>query len=294
MWWVIAPRRLRRGAVRGCLSTLAFGGGATATCSLLLRGGCVVRLEEPPKPAPKRSLGSAEPSKRVGSVNVDQEMLKLRRIFLTGDINDDTARLFVQQLLYLEADDPHAPVTIFINSGGGLVHSGLAILDVMSHVSTPLHTVAYGRCFSIAALLLSAGTRGHRSAFSHARLMIHEPSCSYPKLQCSDIMIKVDELRHTQQILVQVLSVQTGRPREEISQAVARDRYMSVTEAIDFGIIDIVMPSGLPALPQTPRPREVPSGPGTKAELVADIPGTDEADFATQAQFETPAEPTRL
>lgn len=284
------------------MSTLAFGGGAAAICSLLPRGGRVLCLEDPPKTvptripplAPKRAPGSTEPPKRAGSVNVDQEMLKLRRIFLTGDINDDTARVFVQQLLYLEADDPHAPVTIFINSGGGLVHSGLAILDVMSHVSTPLHTVAYGRCFSIAALLLAAGTRGHRSAFSHVRLMIHEPSCSYPKLQCSDIMIKVDELRHTQQTLEQVLSVQTGRPREEISQAVARDRYMSVTEAIDFGIIDTVIPKGLPALPQTPQPLEVPSGLATKTELVADTPGTDAAPPATRALPEAPAEPARL
>ena len=81
-------------------------------------------------------------------------------------------------------------MTIFINSGGGLVHSGLAILDVMSTVSVPLKTVGYGRCFSIAAVLLAAGTPGQRRAYANARLMIHEPSCSYPKLSATDVILK--------------------------------------------------------------------------------------------------------
>eukprot|EP00415_Alexandrium_ostenfeldii_P003337 UN3337 len=119
----------------------------------------------------------------------------------------------------------------------------------MSHVSTPLKTVAYGRCFSIAALLLAAGTPGLRLAYSNARLMIHEPSCSYPKLQCSDIMIKVDELRHTQCTLETILSARTGRPQAEIATAVQRDRYMSVAEAQEFGIIDCVVTSPLLAVP---------------------------------------------
>lgn len=200
-------------------------------------------------PARPAARPSAQGTRRAGSVNVDQEMLHLRRIFITGEINDDSAKVVVQQLLYLEAEDPDAPVTIFINSGGGLVHSGIAILDVMSHVSTPLKTVAYGRCFSIAALLLAAGTPGLRLAYSNARLMIHEPSCSYPKLQCSDIMIKVDELRHTQSTLERILSARTGRPEAEIAAAVQRDRYMSVAEAQEFGIIDNVVTAPLLAVP---------------------------------------------
>jgi ATP-dependent Clp protease protease subunit len=167
-------------------------------------------------------------------------MLKVRRVFLTGDINDDTAKVLVQQLLWLEAEDPHAPVTIFINSGGGLVHSGLAILDFMDSSSMPMKTVAYGRCFSIAALLLAAGTPGHRSAHTNARLMIHEPSCSYQKQTATDIMVKVDELRRMARQLEEILSARTGRSQEEIAAAVARDRYMSVTEAVDFGLIDHV------------------------------------------------------
>eukprot|EP00913_Durusdinium_trenchii_P013451 g12631.t1 len=195
-------------------------------------------------------------------------MLKSRRLFLTGEVNDDSAKVLVQQLLFLEADDPEAPVTIFINSGGGLVHSGLAILDVMRNVSTPLKTVGYGRCFSIAAVLLAAGTPGHRSAYENARLMIHEtgrnnfldsgkhyccahvlwrtqePSCSYPKLSASDVILKAQELRHTKETLEFVLSVLTGKPKADIVDAVARDRYMSVQEAKSFGLLDTVISRG--------------------------------------------------
>ncbi|CAJ1346751.1 unnamed protein product, partial [Effrenium voratum] len=179
--------------------------------------------------------------KPARTVNVDQEMLQSRRIFLTGEVNDDSAKVLIQQLLYLEADDPNAPVTLFINSGGGLVHSGLAIIDVMSSVSMPLKTVGYGRCFSIAAVLLAAGTPGHRCAYERTRLMIHEPSCSYPKLPASDIMVKAEELRKTKQTLEEVLCELTGKPMAQITDMVAKDRYMSVTEARDLGLLDDII-----------------------------------------------------
>lgn len=196
----------------------------------------------PPEPGKAPATPPADPKKVVQrTVNIDQEMLKSRRLFLTGEVNDDMAKIFVQQLLFLEADDPDAPVTIFINSGGGLVHSGLAILDVMANVSTPLKTVCYGRCFSIAAVLLAAGTPGHRSAYEHARLMIHEPSCSYPKLSASDVILKAEELRNTKETLEAVLSRLTGKPLADIVDAVARDRYMSVQEGRDFGLVDSII-----------------------------------------------------
>lgn len=201
----------------------------------------------PPAPAPQASKPASTTSKRSsGSVSVDQEMIKARRLFITGDINDDSVKKLVQELLFLESEDPHEPVVIFINSGGGLVHSGLALLDVMSGVSMPIHTVAYGRCFSIAALLLSAGTPGHRRAYSNARLMIHEPSCSYPKLPATDVMIKAKELNHTQRALEAILAARTGRPQAEVAIAVARDNYMSPLEAKEFGIVDVVLPAKQP------------------------------------------------
>merc|ERR550514_1362527 len=130
------------------------------------------------------------------------------------------------------------PITLFINSGGGLVHSGLAIFDAMSSITPRVETVAYGRCFSIAALLLAAGERGHRSAYKNTRLMVHEPSCSYPKLQTADLIIKVAELENTRRTLEEALSDRTGRPECEISERIGRDMYMSANEAREFGIID--------------------------------------------------------
>jgi len=202
-------------------------------------------LEDKPdktKPDPPNG-GSKKAAPATRTINVDQEMIKTRRVFLTGEVNDESAKVLVQQLMFLQAEDPDAPITLFINSGGGLVHSGLAILDVMSTVTTPVKTVAYGRCFSIAALLLAAGAPGERSAYANARLMIHEPSCSYPKLQASDIMIKAEELRHTKVTLERVLTSLTGRSKAEIGEAVARDNYMSVAEARSFGLIDNIVTS---------------------------------------------------
>jgi len=208
-------------------------------------------------------------------------MLKMRRVFITGDINDDSAKAIVQQLLYLEADDPHAPVTIFINSGGGLVHSGLALLDVIFGVSMPIHTVAYGRCFSIAAILLSCGAPGRRAAYEHTRLMIHEPSCSYPKLQATDIIIKADELRHTQQTLESILSARTGRSQAEIAKSVLRDHYMSAQEAKGFGLVDMVLPPGEasmvltamgPLAPFATGPAAAPAAGATRAATAQDHP----------------------
>jgi len=199
--------------------------------------------------APKKQTPTIRPvqvatssaNKKGSNISIEQEMLKSRRLFLTGEVNDESAKVIVQQLLYMEAEDPVTPVTLFINSGGGLVHSGLAILDVMSHVRMPVHTVAVGRCFSIAALLLSAGTPGHRCAYEHARVMIHEPSCSFPKLQATEMAIKIAELRNTKRVLEQVLGSKTGRSAADISAAIARDQYMSASEACEFGLIDRVV-----------------------------------------------------
>lgn len=232
----------------GCGAFRLGSGAQLRRIAPVLAGAAGAALLWPASPAlqeqsePKAPETGAKKPQRT--VNVDQEMLKSRRLFLTGEVNDDSAKVLVQQLLFLEADDPEAPVTIFINSGGGLVHSGLAILDVMRNVSTPLKTVGYGRCFSIAAVLLAAGTPGHRSAYENARLMIHEPSCSYPKLSASDVILKAEELRHTKETLEFVLSVLTGKPKADIVDAVARDRYMSVQEAKSFGLLDTVISRG--------------------------------------------------
>eukprot|EP00927_Polykrikos_kofoidii_P022689 TRINITY_DN21108_c0_g1_i1.p1 TRINITY_DN21108_c0_g1~~TRINITY_DN21108_c0_g1_i1.p1 ORF type:complete len:386 (+),score=55.78 TRINITY_DN21108_c0_g1_i1:140-1297(+) len=199
-------------------------------------------LDDAPRSQSVSASNSSKQKQNSASVSAEQEMLKARRLFITGDINDDSAKTIVQQLLYMESADPNSPVTLFINSGGGLVHSGLAILDIMVSVSMPVHTVGYGRCFSVAAVLLAAGEPGHRRVYSNTRLMIHEPSCSYPKLQATDIIIKADELRNTQLMLENVLSEYSGKSKTDVRMSIARDNYMSAVEAKEFGLIDIVVP----------------------------------------------------
>lgn len=202
-----------------------------------------------PEAKPKTS-GKGATKRPNGTISVDQEALRARRLFLTGDINDDMAKVFVQQLLYLETEDPEAPVTVYINSGGGSVHSGLAILDVMSSVTMPVVTVAYGRAMSIAALLLAGGTPGRRSAYANTRLMVHEPSCSYPKLQASDLKIKMAELERTRRTLVAVFASRVGRPEAEVAAEIGRDRYLSAAEAKTFGLLDTVFEDPRPPAPE--------------------------------------------
>lgn len=201
------------------------------------------------------AAGPKPPGGRTGSISMEQEMLKHRRIFITGEINDECARAVAQCLMFFQDESPDAAVTMFINSGGGLVHSGLAIVDLMHSVSTPLHTVAYGRCHSIAVFLLLAGTPGHRLAYENTRFMIHEPSCSYQKLQTTDINLKVEELGRQKRSLERLLSAYTGRPVEDIADIMLRDRYFSADEAVDFGLLDGVVP----------QPRRASASPGPSA-----------------------------
>jgi ATP-dependent Clp protease protease subunit len=189
----------------------------------------------------KKSATAKRPA--TGNVNVDQEMLKRRVLFLNGEITDDSAKVLVQQLLWLEAEDPQAPVTIYINSGGGFVHSGLALVDVMMSASMPLKTVCAGRCHSMAALVLASGTHSHRSAFGNARMMIHEPSNSYSKMQATDMAIKVAELQNHSHTLARLFAERTGRSEAEILDFFSRDRYMSAKEAKEFGLIDDIRPA---------------------------------------------------
>lgn len=205
------------------------------------------------EPEAKPKTTSRTTKRPSGTISVDQEALRARRLFLTGDINDDMAKAFVQQILYLESEDPETPVTVYINSGGGSVHSGLAILDIMSSVRMPVATVAYGRAMSIAALLLAGGTPGRRSAYANTRLMVHEPSCSYPKLQASDLKIKMAELERTRQTMVSIFASRVGRPEAEVAEEIGRDRYLSAAEAKTFGLLDTVFEDPRPPVPERPK-----------------------------------------
>lgn len=196
------------------------------------------------KPAPETEAKKVvDHRKPAPKVSPDAECLRRRRIFLTGEVTDEVAKRTVQELLYLEAEAPGTPIRMVVNSGGGKVHSGLAILDVMEAISSPVHTVVMGRAFSIAAVLVAGGEQGHRLALPHARLMIHEPTGSYPKLDAADLEIKLRELQQRSAETRQLLAKFTRKPEPEVTRLLERDFYMSAEEGRAFGLVDVVAPS---------------------------------------------------
>ena len=135
------------------------------------------------------------------------------------------------------AADPDTPIVMYINSGGGVVTSGLAIYDVMMHVRPPVYTVCLGHAESMAAVLLCAGEKGHRYALPNSRIMIHQPHHVISG-QTSDIIIKAHKAEHTREALSKIIEKQSGRGAKEVNAALERDTYMTAGEAVKFGIVD--------------------------------------------------------
>jgi ATP-dependent Clp protease protease subunit len=162
-----------------------------------------------------------------------------RIVFLGASISDEVANIVIAQLLFLDADNPEKDINMYINSPGGLVHSGLAIYDTMQHVRAPINTICMGMAASMGAFLLAAGTRGKRGALPHSRIMIHQPSGG-SQGSAADIEIAAREILHTRATMNRLFAMHTGQPVEVIERDVDRDRYMSAEEAKAYGIIDQV------------------------------------------------------
>mmetsp|Transcript_11389 Transcript_11389/g.17931 ORF Transcript_11389/g.17931 Transcript_11389/m.17931 type:complete len:331 (-) Transcript_11389:2959-3951(-) len=178
-----------------------------------------------------------DPSKVV---NIEQEMLRKRQIFLHGSIDDKLARAVCMQLMYLESEEPGVSIKMFINSPGGKVTSGLAIYDTMAAISSPVHTICCGRAFSMAAVLLAAGEPGHRICTPNSKVMVHQPSVEYGKMVATDVMIRAHETQRTKQHMNQILAVHTKQSEKRVLAVCERDYYMTPEEAKGFGIIDEV------------------------------------------------------
>ena len=170
-------------------------------------------------------------------------LLRKRAVFLTGSITEETAKNIVAQLLYLEMDEPGKPITMLIQSGGGLVHPGFAIYDMMQFISSPVHTVCIGHAMSMGAVLLAAGEPGHRVALPNSRLMVHQSSLGVSHRTAQDVMIRAVEAQETKRRLVEALSRHSNQPFAAVNDAIERDNYMSPKDAIAFGIVDRVAQS---------------------------------------------------
>ena len=172
--------------------------------------------------------------------DIYSRLLKERIVFLTGEVNDEVASLICAQLLFLEAENPDKEISFYINSPGGVVTSGLAILDTMNYIKCPVSTVCMGQACSMGSLLLTCGEKGRRFALPNARVMIHQPSGGFQG-QATDMEIHVKEILAIKKRLNQIYVEQTGKPLKEIEEAMERDNFMTAEEALNFGLIDAVV-----------------------------------------------------
>ena len=173
------------------------------------------------------------------SYDIYSRLLKDRIIFLGTEINDNVANAIVAQLLFLEAEDPEKDITMYINSPGGVVTSGMAIYDTMNYIKPDVQTVCIGQAASMGAFLLSAGAKGKRFALPNSRVMIHQP-LGGAQGQATDIEIQAKEILKIKDKLSEILAQNCGKTKEEVFRDTERDNFMTAQEALDYGIIDKV------------------------------------------------------
>jgi len=171
-------------------------------------------------------------------------LLRDRIIFMDGEINDQVADVIVAQLLYLESQDPDKDISLYINSPGGSVLSGLAVYDTIKHIHAEVQTICIGQCASMAAVILGAGEPGKRFILPSSRVMIHQPWGGVQG-QASDIKIQAKEIVRLKKMLIDYLAADTKKTTEQISQDLERDYYMSATESVEYGIVDRVLVRGM-------------------------------------------------
>ena len=174
--------------------------------------------------------------------DIYSRLLKERIIFLGTPINDYVSSVIIAQLLFLEAEDPEKDVFIYINSPGGVITSGFGILDTMNYIKPNISTICMGQAASMAAVILSAGTKGKRMTLENSRVMIHQPMGGVTG-QATDIEIHTKEILYLREKLNKILSVNTGQSIETIENDTNRDNFMSAERAIEYGLIDEILKS---------------------------------------------------
>ena len=171
------------------------------------------------------------------SFDIYSRLLKDRIIFLSGEIDDDTANLVVAQMLFLEMENPDADISLYINSPGGSVTAGMAIYDTMNYIKCNVRTVVIGMAASMAAFLLMAGEKGKRLALPNSEVMIHQP-LGGASGQATDVAIRAEWLLKTKEKMTRLMAEMSGQDIEKVKQDVERDYFMSAEEALKYGIID--------------------------------------------------------
>ena len=182
-------------------------------------------------------------SKGERSYDIFSRLLKDRIIFLGEDVNATTASLVIAQMLFLESEDPDKEIYFYINSPGGSVTDGLAIVDTMNYIKCPVSTFCLGLAASFGAVLLANGEKGKRFAMPNAEILIHQPLIGGNGIsgQTTDIKIHAEQMIKTRERLTKILSDTTGKPIEQVMKDTERDHYMTAEEALEYGLIDEIL-----------------------------------------------------
>jgi len=175
------------------------------------------------------------------SYDIYSRLLEDRIIFLRDGIDDDVANVVIAQILFLAAKDPSKDIRLYINSPGGIVTAGLAIYDTMRFVKCDVATICIGQAASMAAVLLAAGAPGKRSALPNSRILLHQASGG-AQGQATDVEIQAAELLRIRDLLVKILADHTGKQKRTIQKDTDRDNFMSAKDAVEYGLIDRIIP----------------------------------------------------
>lgn len=175
------------------------------------------------------------------SYDIYSRLLKDRIIFLGGEVTDDEANLIVAQMLFLEADDPDKDISLYINSPGGSITAGMAIYDTMQYIRCDVSTICIGMAASMGAFLLAAGAKGKRRALPNGEILIHQP-LGGARGQATEVAIHAEQLIKTKEKMNKILAERTGQTVEQIALDTERDHYMTAEEALNYGLIDEIIP----------------------------------------------------
>lgn len=177
------------------------------------------------------------------SYDIYSRLLKDRIIMLTEEVTSASASVIIAQLLFLESQDPDKEISFYINSPGGSVTAGLAIVDTMNYIKCPVSTICIGMAASMGSLLLSCGTKGRRFATPNSEVMIHQPLIAGGGIsgQATDIQIHSDHIIKMKEKLNKMLSDNSGKPLEQVKQDTERDKYLTAEEALEYGLIDEIL-----------------------------------------------------
>ena len=175
------------------------------------------------------------------SYDIYSRLLKDRIIFLGGEVTDDEANLIVAQMLFLEADDPDKDISLYINSPGGSITAGMAIYDTMQYIRCDVSTICIGMAASMGAFLLAAGAKGKRRALPNGEILIHQP-LGGARGQATEVAIHAEQLIKNREKMNKILAERTGQTVEQIALDTERDHYMTAEEALNYGLIDEIIP----------------------------------------------------